>query len=164
MSPLFNENDRNSSKSPLKIIEHAPAAPIRYTTSFLRLMRCLKAISDNTAVRRGTQVYKDPVFNAVVVFNDSKKQIKNSEKNRLIIRARGSVASRACLCILLITTNGSRITAENKKRMRVNENGFNRCDNAADDMNEPAIRAVAKRIRRWDFNFDEFIIVLPKVA
>jgi hypothetical protein len=99
-------------------------------------------------VINGTNVYNVPVFNAVVVFNDSKKQMKNTEKNRLIIMALGRVGNMLLLHRGLKDMIGSNINAAPIKRSNVRENGLIIPASFSEAKNDPATRIVANMTNR----------------
>ena len=108
----------------------------------------------------GIAVYKQPVLSAVVVCKASKKKIKNSEKNRLITKARGIVIKILSRHLFLIRTIGSNIRAELTNLNKVRENGLRTFVRYSEEINEPAIITVARRISRWDCK----IVVFKKLS
>ena len=94
------------------------------------------------AVNKGTKVYKVPVFKAVVVFRASNMQIKNIEKNKLMIKLRGNALTMPCLYFDLSNTIGNNTNEAIRKRSNVNEKGFITPANFLDEMKEPATNKV----------------------
>lgn len=103
----------------------------------------------NTAVIKGTKVYKVPVFSAVVVFNASNMQIKKIEKNRLITKLLGNALLIATLFFFFNKTKGSNTKAAIENLNSVKENGLMTPDNFADERNEPATKRVTSNDRKW---------------
>ena len=107
----------------------------------------------NTAVIKGTSVYKVPVFSAVVVFSASNMQIKKMEKNRLITRLLGKALVIVFLFFFFNKTKGNNTKAAIANLNNVKENGLITPDNFADERNEPATNRVTSNDRKWYLKF-----------